>query len=150
MTARTDRGFAHSLPMTLLRAHEAVVLQFRPALRRHGLNEPQWRVLRVLAEHPETTLTALGREAAILAPSLSRMLPLMESRGWIQRRTSPDDQRHGLVTIAPAGRALFDTVWSEVARTYAGMDEAFGARRLAALHEELQALREALPRPPAV
>jgi len=43
------REFSRSLPMSLLRAREAVMRQFRPALRRHDLTEQQWRILRALA-----------------------------------------------------------------------------------------------------
>ncbi|MDU2926702.1 MAG: homoprotocatechuate degradation operon regulator HpaR, partial [Bradyrhizobium sp.] len=43
------RDFSQSLPMALLRAREAVMRQFRPILRQHGLTEQQWRILRALA-----------------------------------------------------------------------------------------------------
>jgi DNA-binding MarR family transcriptional regulator len=43
------REFSRSLPMSLLRAREAVMRQFRPSLREHGLTEQQWRILRALA-----------------------------------------------------------------------------------------------------
>src|ERR1043166_1624554 len=42
------RDFGRSLPMSLLRAREAVMRQFRPSLRSHGLTEQQWRILRAL------------------------------------------------------------------------------------------------------
>jgi hypothetical protein len=37
------REFSRSLPMSLLRAREAVMRQFRPSLRDHGLTEQQSR-----------------------------------------------------------------------------------------------------------
>src|SRR6266849_5130597 len=43
------REFSRSLPMSLLRAREAVMRHFRPSLRDHGLTEQQWRILRALA-----------------------------------------------------------------------------------------------------
>ena len=43
------RDFSRSLPMSLLRAREAVMRHFRPSLRDHGLTEQQWRILRALA-----------------------------------------------------------------------------------------------------
>ena len=85
MADRPLQVFGSSLPMSLLRARESVARQFRQALRRHALNEPQWRVLRVLAEMPEVTASVLARETAILSPSLSRMLVAMERRGLIRR-----------------------------------------------------------------
>jgi homoprotocatechuate degradation regulator HpaR len=133
--------------MSLLRARERVVQQFRQALRRHGLNEPQWRVLRVLAELPEVTATVLARETGLLSPSLSRMLVTLEARGLIRRKTGTVDQRQTLVTLAPEGRSLFSRVAPEVEAVYAHMARAFGQQRLDRLHAELEALRQVLSTP---
>jgi homoprotocatechuate degradation regulator HpaR len=130
--------------MSLLRARESVVQQFRQALRRHGLNDPQWRVLRVLAELPDVTATVLARETGLLSPSLSRMLVTLEARGLIRRKTGTVDQRQTLVSMAPDGRSLFARVAPEVEAVYADMARAFGQERLDRLHAELEALRQAL------
>jgi homoprotocatechuate degradation regulator HpaR len=144
MADPTRPVFDQLLPMSLLRAREIVVQQFRPLLRRHALNDQQWRVLRVLAEMPDVTTTRLAQEAAVLSPSLSRMLPAMESRGLLRRKPSPTDQRHSLVALEPAGRQLFEQVAVEVAAIYAQMARDFGTERLDRLHAELEALRLAL------
>jgi homoprotocatechuate degradation regulator HpaR len=133
--------------MSLLRARESVVLQFRPTLRRHDLNEPQWRVLRVLAETADVTATRLAREAAILAPSLSRMLPALETRGLIRRKTGTSDLRHCVITMEPAGRRLFEQVAADFETIYAQMARDFGPERLDRLHAELEQLRQTLSRP---
>ena len=39
MRSMPMREFSRSLPMSLLRAREAVMRQFRPSLRNHGLTE---------------------------------------------------------------------------------------------------------------
>ena len=133
--------------MSLLRAREIVVQQFRPMLRRNGINEQQWRVLRVLAEVPEITATQLAEQAAMLSPSLSRMLPVMEARGLLRRKTGTRDQRHSLIAMEPAGRKLFEQVSVDFEQIYAQMARDFGAERLNRLHSELEQLREALSRP---
>ena len=68
------RDFSRSLPMSLLRAREAVMRQFRPSLRQHGLTEQQWRILRALAATDAIEVTELARVAFLLGPSLSRIL----------------------------------------------------------------------------
>src|SRR4051794_24912283 len=60
------RDFSQSLPMALLRAREAVMRQFRPSLRQHGLTEQQWRILRALAAVDATEVTELARLAFLL------------------------------------------------------------------------------------
>ena len=57
------RDFSRSLPMSLLRAREAVMRQFRPSLRQHGLTEQQWRILRALAAIEAVEVTELARTA---------------------------------------------------------------------------------------
>src|ERR1700722_6444323 len=68
------REFSRSLPMSLLRAREAVMRQFRPSLRNHGLTEQQWRILRALTAVDTIVVTELARVAFLLGPSLSRIL----------------------------------------------------------------------------
>src|ERR1700733_13067605 len=74
------RDFSRSLPMSLLRAREAVMRQFRPSLRDHGLTEQQWRILRALASVDRIEVTELARVAFLLGPSLSRILRDLEAR----------------------------------------------------------------------
>ena len=66
------RDFSRSLPMSLLRAREAVMRHFRASLRQHGLTEQQWRILRALAAIDTIEVTELARAAFLLGPSLSR------------------------------------------------------------------------------
>lgn len=115
-------------------------------LRRHGLNEQQWRVLRVLAEVPQITATRLAREAAVLSPSLSRMLPVLEARGLLRRKTGTRDQRHSLIALDSAGRRLFEQVSVDFELIYAQMARDFGQERLERLHGELEELRAILSR----
>src|SRR5438552_16427900 len=74
------REFSRSLPMSLLRAREAVMRQFRPSLRNHGLTEQQWRILRALTAVDAIEVTELARVAFLLGPSLSRILRDLEER----------------------------------------------------------------------
>src|SRR5438270_11745327 len=97
------REFSRSLPMSLLRAREAVMRQFRPSLRDHGLTEQQWRILRALASVDTIEVTELARVAFLLGPSLSRILRDLEARQLIQRRVVKADQRRALVSISVRG-----------------------------------------------
>src|SRR5437868_14462175 len=80
------REFSRSLPMSLLRAREAVMRQFRPSLRNHGLTEQQWRILRALTAVETIEVTELARTAFLLGPSLSRILRDLEARQLVERK----------------------------------------------------------------
>jgi homoprotocatechuate degradation regulator HpaR len=92
----TMRDFSRSLPMLLLRSHQAVMAQFRPVLRRHGITEQQWRVLRALSSVDEARITRLAEMTLISKPSLSRLLPALEARRLVRRSAAADDLRRAV------------------------------------------------------
>src|SRR3982750_3512944 len=115
------RDFSRSLPMSLLRAREAVMRQFRPSLRDYGLTEQQWRILRALTSVDTIEVTELAQVAFLLGPSLSRILRDLEGRHLIERRVVKADQRRGLVSISARGLKLIETVAPSSEAIYAGI-----------------------------
>src|SRR5258708_12558132 len=79
------REFSRSLPMSLLRAREAVMRHFRPSLRNHGLTEQQWRILRALASIDAIEVTELAHVSFLLGPPLSPILPHPQAPHLTQR-----------------------------------------------------------------
>jgi len=138
------RDFSRSLPMSLLRAREAVMRLFRPSLRHHGLTEQQWRILRALAAVDATEVTELARVAFLLGPSLSRILRDLEARHLIERRTAKADLRRGVVSISAKGLKLIEMVAPTSEAIYAAMTRRYGAGKLAALQDMLHALEGSL------
>jgi homoprotocatechuate degradation regulator HpaR len=138
------REFSRSLPMSLLRAREAVMRQFRPSLRDHGLTEQQWRILRALASVDTIEVTELANVAFLLGPSLSRILRDLETRELIERRVVKADQRRSLVSISVKGLKLMETVAPSSEAIYAAINRRYGARKLAELQQMLQALETSL------
>jgi homoprotocatechuate degradation regulator HpaR len=138
------RDFSRSLPMSLLRAREVVMKQFRPSLRRHGLTEQQWRILRALAAVEAIEVTELARVAFLLGPSLSRILRDLEMRQLIERRTAKADLRRGLVSISQKGLKLIELVAPTSEAIYAAITQRYGAQRLAELQDMLAALENSL------
>jgi homoprotocatechuate degradation regulator HpaR len=138
------REFSRSLPMALLRAREAVMRQFRPSLRRHGLTEQQWRILRALAAVDSIEVTELARTAFLLGPSLSRILRDLEARRLIERKTAKTDLRRGVVSISEKGVRLMELVAPSSEAIYAEITRRYGARKLAELQDMLGALEASL------
>jgi homoprotocatechuate degradation regulator HpaR len=152
------REFSRSLPMSLLRAREAVMRHFRPSLRHHGLTEQQWRILRALTSIDAIEVTELARVAFLLGPSLSRILRDLETRHLIERRTAKADLRRGVVSISARGLKLIEAVAPSSEAIYAAITQRYGARQLAELQEMLHALEGSLselqvsdekPKPPS-
>ncbi|TMJ22352.1 MAG: homoprotocatechuate degradation operon regulator HpaR [Alphaproteobacteria bacterium] len=138
------REFSRSLPMSLLRAREAVMRQFRPSLRRHGLTEQQWRILRALAAIDAIKVTELARMAFLLGPSLSRILRDLEARHLIERQTDRIDLRRAVVSISEKGLKLMEAVAPSSEAIYAEITKRYGARKLGELQAMLGDLEASL------
>src|ERR1700704_5618374 len=138
------REFSQSLPMSLLRAREAVMRQFRPSLRQHDLTEQQWRILRALTAVGTIEVTELARVAFLLGPSLSRILRDLEARHLIERNVAKADLRRAMVSISAKGLKLIEAVAPTSEMIYAEITKRYGARKLAELQNMLTALENSL------
>jgi homoprotocatechuate degradation regulator HpaR len=131
--------------MALLRAREAVMRRFRPGLRRHGVTEQQWHVLRSLAQAGPLEITELASATFLLPPSLSRILPDMETRALIKRTQADADLRRSVISLQPKGLRLIATHAPYSEEIYDEIEHIFGAGRLAQLFSLLRELEEVLP-----
>lgn len=129
-----------TLPMALLRARETVMDRFRPMLHRHDVTEQQWRVLRVLNEADSMDASDLAERAAILAPSLSRILKTLEARGFITLRKDPKDGRRTLINLSETGSTFLANVAPESADIYKEIEGLIGADRIEVLLDEIEML----------
>lgn len=137
------RSFDESLPMALLQARETTMRRFRPLLAAHDLTEQQWRVLRALAAADESLRVGeLADHTFLLAPSLSRILSTLESRGLVERTTAKHDQRRANITLSGAGLRLVREVAPTSEQAYGEIEDAFGSVRLRRLLAELHALAD--------
>jgi len=140
---------SRALPMQLLRAREAVMQRFRPALNALGLTDQQGRIMRALAdlegaEIDSLDMIELSRRCCIHPASLSRIVPKLAQRGLVRRRQDPRDARRVTVALTRKGRDAFWEVWVESERIYGALAAELGAANLNELHRSLDALIEIL------
>lgn len=143
-TAGQLRDFQHSLPMELLKAREAAMSRFRPMLRRHGLTEQQWRVIRALAAYQEIDASEIARKSFLLAPSLTRILRFLEREELVKRSSDANDQRRYVFVLTGKGRRIYDEVGPDSELLYAEIEKEFGADKLEALYALLAEFYTAL------
>jgi homoprotocatechuate degradation regulator HpaR len=103
----TMRNLQQSLPLKLLMAREAVMDRFRPKLKRAGVTEQQWRVLRALSETDEMDAGELAQAICLRMPSLSRILADLNERRLVQKHLGAD-RRLRIVRATRQGRALVE------------------------------------------
>ncbi len=128
-----------TLPLALLRAREALMEGFRPILRRHGVTEQQWRVLRTVQQLGEVTASELATRCCLLLPSVTRIVRGLERSGLLRRAVEASDQRRRRIALTAAGQRLIAAAAPEVLQRYAELDRAVGAVRLRSLVEQLNA-----------
>ena len=133
---RTER----TLPIALLRARETVMERYRPMLNRLEVTEQQWRVLRVLNEVDAIDASDLADQAAILAPSLSRILKSLRARGFIALRKDPDDGRRTLISLHEDGATFLAAAAPESAAIYKEIETLAGPDRIKTLLDEIDSL----------
>lgn len=140
--------FTHrNLPTLLLQSRESVMRYFRPNLRRHGLTDQKWRVLRAIDEQGALEVGRIAELCAILGPSLTGVLERMERDGLVKRRRVSADQRKVVVSLTPKGRRIIERIAGFVEAQYATIARELGQERLEQLYGLLDAVN-ALPQPP--
>ncbi|HEY8433078.1 MAG TPA: homoprotocatechuate degradation operon regulator HpaR [Sphingomicrobium sp.] len=144
--AAAMRPFDQSLPMALLRAREAVMRGFRRLLRRHGLNEQEWRITRALMEAESLEIGELAQRVFILKPSATRTVKNLETRGIVGRSRPISDQRRALIALTAKGRALFDELAPQSEREYARITQRIGRRDMDELYLLLGRVTDVLKR----
>lgn len=149
MSVRTDRieedtllprDTSRSLPLSLLRAREAVMARFRPLLARHDLTEQQWRVIRILYETSPLDASEVAERACVLAPSLTRIIKTLEERGIIRRERDQGDARRALLSLNPKGFDLIRAVTPQSTSIYTQLEARYGRDKMERLIDMLNDL----------
>ena len=97
-----------NLPLLLLHAREAALAHFRPILKRFGLTDQQWRVLRMLSEARDGLEPGQIAEACkIQKPSLTGILSRMAEMKLIDRDRSQLDQRRQRISLTASSVSFF-------------------------------------------
>ena len=113
------------------------MMRFRPHLRSHDITEQQWRILRVLAEQKRADMFELSQLCIIQPSSLSRIIPLLVSRGLLCREVDRKDLRRVPVSLTPQGQSLLRIMSAESAKIYSQLEADITAARLAEIYRVL-------------
>lgn len=127
--SQTPVQTSRSLPIALLRSREVVMRPIREHLKKIGLTEQKWRVLRSIEEMAPCEQSAIAHDACLLLPSLSRIIQSLETDGFIKREGDDKDKRRAIVSLMPKGqnilnenRWLYRDIEAEIEKRF-GRDE---------------------------
>lgn len=88
------------------RLHQISVGIFLQELGELGITPVQYAALQNVANHPGIDQRTLARTIALDASTTGGVVDRMESRGWLERRTSPEDRRSRQLVLTEAGIAV--------------------------------------------
>src|SRR3954447_15046532 len=75
---------------------------------RYGIGIPEWRVLVTLGQFVTMTGKAVGAHSHMHKTKVSRAVALLEQRNLLTRRANEADMRESLLSLTPAGRAIYE------------------------------------------
>jgi DNA-binding MarR family transcriptional regulator len=78
--------------------------------RRFGLTIPEWRVIAVLSRHPGLAAAEVADLTRMDAVAVSRAVARLLRAGRLRRAVSPDDRRRSVLSVSPAGAAVYREV----------------------------------------
>jgi DNA-binding MarR family transcriptional regulator len=105
-----------------------------------GLSHGLLSALAVLAKHGPLRLSDLAQLEGVSAPSMTRTIAELESRGFVVRRPDPDDGRAVLVEAAEAGTAAIQEARAARSKVIAELLDALDPSDAVAILTALPAL----------
>ncbi|MCR4668945.1 MAG: MarR family transcriptional regulator [Clostridia bacterium] len=89
-----------------------VVRKYTPLLEKLDLTYTQYIAMMVMWEEKEINVKELGRRLFLDSGTLTPLLKKLETKGYITRRRSEEDERNLIASVTPEGRALRDRALS--------------------------------------
>ena len=119
------------------------MLRLSRRLRKHdlaGLTPSQLSTLSYVGQSGPVRLGDLAAAERIAPSTLTRVVNVLEERGYLRRQPAPDDARAYLVTVTEAGVDVLDRIREEGTRMLADILQTLPSDELAALEAALPAL----------
>ena len=88
----------------------------RQPATRSGITPTRLAALSALTRYPDGVRQGdLAELMNMSAPSMTRLVEILEEAGWVERRRDPGDQRCVLLVLSPVGHKTLDTLREESA-----------------------------------
>lgn len=114
----------------------------RSPATRSGITPTRLVALSALTKHPDGCRPGdLAGQLGISAASMTRLVEILVSAGWVARERDPRDARATLVRLTPAGRVTLDDLRVESESQLAADIAALSAHDRAALRKAVPVLR---------
>lgn len=137
-----------NLPLLLLQARGGLIARFRPVLKKTGLTEQQFRILRALDVYGRLEPREICAICHISSPSLAGVLARMDTLGLVQRERFKDDQRRQHVSLSAKAVDMFNSVSDDLESVYRELEAQLGPEFVGQVYAMLDRLVNALAQDP--
>jgi DNA-binding MarR family transcriptional regulator len=103
------------------RMQQIAVAIFVEECKAYDLTPVQYAALVAIRTHPGIDATRLSAVIAFDRSTLGNVIERLESKAWVERKSSRDDKRIKLLTLTRAGEALLRDIMPSVDRAQARM-----------------------------
>jgi len=133
-----------SIGYQIKRVQQAMAAALEPAFAAEGLTHAQWSVLVSLYFERGRTCAELARDQVHDKGAMTRIIDVMEQKGWVTRERAQDDRRHVILALTPEGEALAERTRSQVAACWNGWLTGWASDDVRRLINDLKLLRTAI------
>ncbi|WP_448548186.1 MarR family winged helix-turn-helix transcriptional regulator [Thalassotalea fusca] len=99
-------SLASQVCFPLYSAANAVVRLYTPHLKKLDLTYPQYIAMMVLWEKKQVSVKQLGEQLGLDSGTLTPLLKRLESKGYIHRNRSQEDERVMVISLSSQGNDL--------------------------------------------
>jgi DNA-binding MarR family transcriptional regulator len=128
----------------LRRSARGITQVYDAGMGGEGLKVTQMPILVGLGAGGAMPLGTLAEALGLDRTTLTRNIKPLEQRGLVATAGHPDDARVRIVSLTPQGAAELSAALARWEQVQTRVEERFGAERLRALYEELDALAVAV------
>jgi len=136
-----------NLPLLLLQARGGLIARFRPVLKKTGLTEQQFRILRALDVYGTLEPREICAICHISSPSLAGVLARMEALDLVSRERFKDDHRRQHVCLTPRAVTMFNDVSGDLEDVYRQLEIDLSPEFVAEIYTMLDRLLAMLQAP---
>jgi DNA-binding MarR family transcriptional regulator len=112
----------------------------------------EWLALKLLADETAKNATELAREFGVTSGSVTRLIDMLEARGWVERERSKVDRRAFHLRLTPEGSnevwkqaPIVVSAWNEILSVFAEDELKEFVRLLTLLKQDPQTLQSRQP-----
>lgn len=87
-------------------------------LKRIGMDVPRWRIIMILKEHSELSISDIANQAVAKLPTTTKIVYRMRDEGLVNLVTSSEDGRVTLVSLTDKGLESLELIRGSVSKLF--------------------------------